>query len=258
MRDRDFTKEFYYFLNKVKNKENFTYLRFSDGEMFILQNKDIILSSTQVKIGNEQNSKGPGHPIYDKKTFNPVTHSDFRNKLVESFLYKEKNYYVGISCKCCVGQEYWDWQLENLEKDSDHLTWSNAFVNSNYPLFMKEFYPEIIKRGATIICNEHADLSEFNWVNKDFRIKDDSFTDLSPILDIKNYIKENKIENELFLFSAASLSNVAQYELYKEFPNNTYLDIGTTLSYEWKIPAKRGYLNEFYSGSNNYKKCIWN
>ena len=257
MRNKDFKSDFYFLLNKFKNKENFSFLRFSDGEMYMLQNKGIILKENQVKVDGVVNTTGPGHPKYDSKNFNPKIHSDFRNYLIASFLHNQENYFKGISCRCCVGELNFDWQIENLGGDNDNLTWANLLVNSNYPLFMKEFYPEIQNRGAYVICNEMADLSKLNWIKKDFRIGNNAFSDLSIINIIKNFIQTNHIENQVFLFSASAFSNVAQFELSKEFPNNTYIDIGTTLSYEFRIPSKRAYLDQYYSNQPVIGNCIW-
>lgn len=251
-----FKDEFYYFLNKFKNEENFALLRFSDGELYMLQDRNIILDINRVSVEGicETNN---GHKYYDKKTFNSDVHIDFKNKLMHSFLHRQENYYVGISCRCCVGNDNYNWQLEKLGGDHNNLTWSNVLLNSNYPIFMEEFYPEIIKRGAYIICNEHADLNGLNWVKHSFRLGTDSFTNTNLIDEIDAYIKNNKLNNEVFLFSASAFSNVAQYELFKKYPNNTYIDIGTTLSYVFKIPSNRGYLNEYYGNNRNYKTCIW-
>ena len=49
-REQDFTKEFYFFLEKLKMKENFNLLRFSDGELFMLQKKQIKLGNFFVKL----------------------------------------------------------------------------------------------------------------------------------------------------------------------------------------------------------------
>jgi len=257
VRIKEFKSDFYYLLDKFKSKENFAFLRFSDGEMFMLQDKEIILSNKQVKVEGVVDAAGPGHPEYDAKNFDPQQHSVFRDYLITSFLHNQNNYFKGISCKCCVGDTNFNWQLENLDGDHDNLTWANLLVNSNYPLFMKEFYPEIKTRGAYVICNEKADLSNLDWVKKDFRIKDNSFSNLSPILEIKDFIQQNSLVDQVFLFSASSFSNVAQYELFKEFPNNTYIDIGTTLSYEFKIPSKRGYLDQYYNNQQVTGNCIW-
>lgn len=258
-RPQDFKEEFNFFLSKLKNRENFNLLRFSDGELFMLQEKKIKLGNTLIKIGNR--IKGiKKFPKYDHKIFNPKKQQEFVQKLKDSFTYRSPEYYVGINCKCCVGEENFEWQFDHyLGADHDNLTWSNILLNANYPFFRQEFYPLIQKRGANVICNINADLSLLTWVKKDFRIGDNAFSNLKPIETIKAYIEQNKIEDEIFLFSASAFSNVAQYELAKTFPNNTYIDIGTTLSEDFKIPSSREYIVDFKNKDfNKLKYCQWN
>ena len=73
-REQDFTEEFYFFLEKLKKKENFNLLRFSDGELFMLQRKSIKLGSTWVKLGNKITGI-KRFPRFDRKTFDPKKHS---------------------------------------------------------------------------------------------------------------------------------------------------------------------------------------
>lgn len=258
-RDQDFKKEFYFFLEKLKRNENFNLLRFSDGELFMLQNKEIKLGNFLIKIG-KQYTGIKKFPKYDHKTFDPIKHKGFLNKLIESFTYRSNEYYVGINCKCCVGEKNYAWQFStHLKEDHDNLTWSNVLLNANYPLFRTEFLPIIQKRGANIICNVNADLSGLEWVKKDFRIENNAFFNLKPIQSIKKYIESNKIKHEVFLFSASAFSNVAQYELAKAYPENTYIDIGTTLSEEFKIPTLREYIVDFKNKDyDKLKYCQWN
>ena len=42
---KDFHRAFDHILNKIKSEENFAFTRFSDGELFILQNKHLLLSN---------------------------------------------------------------------------------------------------------------------------------------------------------------------------------------------------------------------
>jgi len=184
MRNKIFREEFSYFLDKFKSKNNFNLLRFSDGEMFILQNKEIILKSETIKVQDVVESKDGWYsdnniprPDYDQKHFHPIKHSLFRDSLVNSFLYNSSNF-------------------------------------SNYQKYIDE---------------------------------------------VKSFISENNVNNEVFLFSASSLSNVMQYELHKSFPNNTYIDIGTTLSHEFGIPVLRGYIHDTFNNNlNNLQTCTWN
>ena len=71
---------------------------------------------------------------------------------------------------------------------------------------------------------------------------------------LKQYISSNNIENHLFLFAAASLSNLLCYELYKDFGKNQYMDIGSSLGPHlqlegWK--AMRTYLKTYWSNPQN-------
>ena len=258
-REQNFTKEFYFFLEKFKKKENFNLLRFSDGELFMLQKKQIKLGNFFVKLDGK--ITGIKHfPKFDQKTYDPVKNHAFLEHLIQSFTYRSPEYFVGINCKCCVGNLNYKWQFdEHLKEDHDNLTWSNVLINSNYPFFLKEFYPEIKKRGANLICNIQADLTNLDWVKKDFRLGNNAFSDVTLIQTIKDYIETKKIENEVFLFSASAFSNVAQYELGKLFKRNTYIDIGTSLSHEFGIPAEREYLLKFKEGKlSELKSCTWN
>ena len=82
--------------------------------------------------------------------------------------------------------------------------------------------------------------------------------------EIKEWIEENNISNVLFLFSAASLSNLLGFELYKTYDNNQYIDIGSSLGpllnlEGWR--ATRTYLNLFWRNPSNpppQDVDIWN
>ena len=76
---KDFTTAFDTLLDKIKNKENFAFTRFSDGELFILQNKTVILANDHYVTGD---IKGPN--IYteeEQKEFIPEKHGFFKEKL---------------------------------------------------------------------------------------------------------------------------------------------------------------------------------
>ena len=88
--------------------------------------------------------------------------------------------------------------------------------------------------------------------------------DYTLINKMKEYIKEQKLENCLFLFSAASLSNFLIYELYKEFDKNQYIDIGSSLSPLMNLQGWRGtrvYLRCYWEGEQNpiiNQEDVWN
>lgn len=256
---KDFRQDFLKLLNKLKTGENFAFSRFSDGELFILQNLEVKLDDNIIKIGNNLTA-GP-YKSADFKHFDPKKHQEFRNKLIDSFLHVQQNYYRGISCRCCVGQENFDWQLEQLGGDHETLTWANLWVNGNYPLFINNVLPMFYNRKIVFVCNENADLSRLPFVVKDFRIGYNAMVnDWNVIDDIMTWIDENNINNHVFLFSASSFTNIAIFDLYRKFDNNTYIDIGTTLAPMIGMPTERSYLQAFWNYQQNQdiqKICVW-
>jgi hypothetical protein len=258
--EKHFREHFGMFVNKIQNNEPFAFARYSDGELFILQNKVLKLAGDVYQVGDAK------HPsIYkaeDHKEFNPEIHTEFRKKLIEAYKYKQPNYYKGISCSCCVGKEAFDWQVDLHGGDDESLSWANLWVNGNYPLFIQHMLTLFYSKNCVFVGHENADLSKLPFFVKDFRVGYNAMiNDYGKIDDIKKWIKENNIENHIFLFSASTFSNLAIYELFKEFPNNSYIDIGTCLTPMMNMPTDRDYLQRFWGyvgGGDLNKICIWN
>lgn len=256
---KDFKGHIQLFTEKLTNREPFAFARYSDGELFILQNKELKLDSGIIKVGSSVN-QGFYRP-QDFKHFDPVEHQDFRNKLLEAFTYKQENYFKGISCRCCVGDDAFNEQINIHGGDSEYLTWANLFVNSNYPVFIKSVLPLLQTYDTVMICHQDANLSKLEFVVKDFRVGYNAMiNDYHKIQDIKNWIDQENITEKLFLFSASTFSNLAIYELFKYNNKNTYLDIGTCLSPFMDMPTERSYLQEYWFGrygNDLNKTCIW-
>ena len=257
---KNFRHDFLIFKNKLQQKENFAFSRFSDGEMYILQNRRLKLDNLTIQIDDRIQS-GP-YQSADFKSFDPQTDSIHQQRLVDAFCYNQANYYKGISCSCCVGKDNFDWQINLHGGDDESLTWANLWVNSNYPAFIQEILPLFYDRNCIFIGHKDANISNLPFIVKDFRVGYNAMiNDYDKINIIKNWIKTNNIENNLFLFSASTFSNLAIYELFKEFPNNSYIDIGTCLAPLMNMPTERDYLQGFwsYNGSNSLNlTCIWN
>lgn len=257
---KNFRQHFLFFYKKILDKENFAFARYSDGEMFILQNVETKLDNNLIQIGTKKMT-GP-YQKSDFKHFNPEIHQFYREKLIDAFKHRQQNYYKGISCSCCVGKENFNWQLELHGGDDESLTWANLWVNGNYPLFMFYVFPLLYSRDCVFIGHETADVSKLPFFVKDFRVGYNAMiNDYEKINDIKSWIKDNNIKNHLFLFSASTFSNLAIHELFKEYPNNSYVDIGTCLTPMIRMPTERAYLQAFWNYSNHpdiQKLCVWN
>ena len=132
---------------------------------------------------------------------------------------------------------------------------------------MTQMLPAMKNKNYEVVyvCNKKANLDEFPLnLKKDFRIGSNCHVnDTVLISEMSKWVKENNVKDHLFLFSAASLSNLLIYELYKQFPNNTYMDIGSTLNPMlgldgWK--GSRGYLRGYWLNEPNhyfFQDCEW-
>jgi hypothetical protein len=238
-------------------KENFAFTRFSDGELRILQNLETRIDNSFYQIGEAkyQVAQNTYHPE-DHKHWVPGDHEFHRTKLMDAFKHKQKNYYVGLSCRCCVGENDFNQQIDWRGEDDEFLTWSNLFVNSNYPLFMKEILPLFKNYKVVYIVNENANIDTLPFkVDKDFRVGYNCIiNDYDLIENISKWIEDNNIEDYLFLFSASSLSNMLIHQLYSKYDKNTYMDIGTTLNWFLQMKGSRDYLN---GGPTLNQTCIW-
>src|SRR5579859_8011444 len=141
---KTFKGDFDYFYAKLKNNEPFALSRNNDGEMIILNNEYINLLD-----------KCNGEFIYDPSN---KDHEAFRQRLLDSATHKGENYYVGVACRCCVG----DQKHEDLKKltgqDDNHLTWGNIFVNGNYHDYTAKVLPIFSQRDVYIVTNNKANI----------------------------------------------------------------------------------------------------
>lgn len=250
---KTFEGHFKMLLDKLKAGEHFGYCRFSDGELRIMQNLELVLAADHFKIGDKKT--GGSYAEEDHKHFDPKQHQFFHEKLMESYRFKKDNYFVGLSCRCCVGEADFKQMLEWYGGDvnSDNLTWSNLFLNGNYNRFISEFLPELKNKKIVYVVNENADLSRLPFdVVKDFRVGKNCIINNYGLIDeIKKWMDENEIKDHVFLFSASSLSNFMVHQLFDYNDKNTYIDIGTTLNPYIGMKARRGY------HTGNKKICIW-
>lgn len=256
---KSFIDDFYKLVDLLGKREPFAFNRFSDGELFMLQNKELVLDAVQVKVG-EKVTKG----IYkqeDFKRFDPAEHAFYRDRLVDAFRYTAKNYFKGISCRCCAGEADFRWQLDFHGGHDENFTWANLLVNGNYGRFIREMYPLFNGYRTVFVCNEKADLSAFPFLCKDFRVGYNAMVnDYGLIAGMKKWIGENGIDGHLFLFSASAFSKLAIHQLFESFPCNTYIDVGTTLNPFMDMRIDRSYLKSFWLGAKGKdidKICIW-
>jgi len=242
--NKTFLGDLYKFNNMLKNKENFSLVRFGDGEMLVINGDAIDLSE---KCNGEH-----------KYTPGEASDEEFRQVLSESLTYQNKQYHVGLACRCCVGNEHCDNLRAESKQSESALTWANLFVNSNYPVFLNTTVEMFKGRTINVVCHKKADINKLKFaVNKDFRVGANAWVkDYQSTLDeIEQYIEQNKITDQVFLFCAGVLSNMLIYQLTKLHPENTYIDLGSVFDDQMGLGQTRKYLKG--SKKRLKKTCVW-
>lgn len=261
---KTFKGDFDILLDLLKSHEHFAFSRFSDGEVFMMQGQEIVMAADHCKV------KGQTHRISysedDYKHYNPSEHEFFRQKLEDAFTHRQYKYFKGLSCRCCIGNQDFQWQLKKIREghvgyDDANLTWSNVLINANYLYFIRDMVPEFQKYPVILVINKNANLSTFPLfdIKHSFRVGPNCIVnDYDLIDDINEYIYTKAIYNHLFLFAASSLSNMAIHQLYETYPLNTYMDIGSSLNpFIDGIGSRRNYMKQLDIGSVSYKPCVW-
>lgn len=253
---KNFSSAFDKLLQKIKNKENFAFTRFSDGELFILQNKTVVLADNHYVTGDVKGSNR--YTKEEHKEFYPEQHQVYQQKLVETFKHNQDNYFKGIctSTDGHVGKQNFDWMIDFHGGDHPNLTFANLLINANYSRFVEEMVPLFMNREIIYVVNEMADTSKLPFeISKKFEIGSNCMiNDYDTSENVKKYIKDTNTKDAIVLCSAASLSNFVIYECFKNNQDNTFLDIGSCLNpllglEGWKYT--RGYLTGYWLNSGS-------
>ena len=248
------------FKNMLKTGENFAFTRFSDGELMMMFGVKIIISPDYYEIG-DNGMQIQRHGVEECKYFIPGIHGEQRSAVVESFTHKQKNYFKGLSNKASLSSRTdactFKNQMDLYGNDDDHLTFANLLINGNYRQFVEEIIPIISKKDVVYIGPENGDISRlpFNIV-KDFRVGPDCIrNDFELVRTIPQWISENNIQDHLFIFTAGSLSECIIHKCFESNPNNTYMDVGSSINPlipgldGWKV--NRGCLKSYWIDSHH-------
>jgi hypothetical protein len=269
-----YKEEFNKLLYLLKKGEPFSFSRFSDGEVTILRNKRLVLGNgffIQGDIHGERPYQVPNntYPQEERKDFDPAKDQFFQKKLTEAFKYRKKNYFKGIPPQNGGHDKDSSWYFcVDLygEGDLEHLSFSNVMINDNYRFFIKDMLPVFKEKKVVLVSNENSVLKDLPFdLVKHFPIGPNCLKSGYYLIDeCKEWIKENEIKDHLFLFAASSLSNLLCYELYKDFDQNQYMDIGSSLGPHLRLKGWQGtrtYLHAFWSNPQNpppQEVDIWN
>jgi len=215
-------KEFDKFWQKIENGENFSLLRYGDGER-------AIMCGEHVKA--QEGWESPSHI------------SSLGMALLETLKFNNDNLYYGISCPCCDQKAYYWYSSRILSKN---ITFANLWVNFNYEKFYNKF--SNLKRDAILIANYRAKNHQIGNLNilKHYEIDDDciSFWENNALQMIEEIKKDfGDRNNLLYVVSAGPMSEPIIFELHKNNPNNCYIDFGSSIDKYIHNKETRPYMN---------------
>ncbi|MDD4058895.1 MAG: glycosyltransferase [Bacteroidales bacterium] len=218
---------------KILKGENFAFLRHGDGERAIMEGRSVIA---------QEGWKAPNH----------VTKLGY--DCLDALRLDDERVWYGISCPCCDPAAYY-WYVSRIP--SKNITFANIWVNSNYNLFIKSFNE--LKRDAIVIANYRAVNKQIGnlHVLQYYSVGDDciSFWETESE-NLLNSIKDDygKRNNLLYIVSAGPMSGPIIAELFKNNPNNCYVDFGSSLDTYIHNKVTRPYMNK---NSRYAKKQCW-
>jgi len=231
MKNKIFSEEISKIFDKLKNKEFFSFSKFADGEWMIMRD---------ISLNNNEFNYTPEDVFY-------------KNKLIESFKFKDDGYFVGVSCPCCQGQHHYD-MVSFSEQNQSNLTYANIFVNSNYDFYKDNFIHEFKYWDVHLVANKNSKIENLPFkIEKFYPVENTAFKHNYGLIE---EIKKETLTNKLFLFACGPFGNMLAHQLWEHNKNNTYLDIGSTLN-PWL--QSEGFKRDYYDAGILYKNrtCNW-
>ncbi len=205
---------------KIEKGENITFLRYADGERAVM--------TGQVIDGVDG-------------WVSPSDVSKLGKDLLTSLEINDARVYYAVSCPCCDHPAYY-WYSTRIT--NPNITFANLWVNANYPKFIKSF--EKLNRDAVVIANFRAAGKQIGNLKilKHYSIGDDCFDFWENhgnelLANIKKDFGDRN--NLLFVVSAGPMSEVIIAELYKNNPDNCYIDFGSSIDRYYKGKQTRLY-----------------
>lgn len=222
--------EYSKFWSKLITEENFTLLRYGDGERAIMEGRSVIA---------QEGWRSP-----DEIT-------KLGADLLASLNMSDSRIWYGISCPCCDQAAYF-WYSSRI--NNKNITFANLWVNCNFEQFMADF--EKLDREAVIIANASGKGKKVGKLKilKYYEVGDDCvnfWTEADKL--IKQIIMEyGDRDNLLYVVSAGPMSEPFIMKLFKNNPNNCYIDFGSAIDQYIHGKITRPYMKK----GNKYSQKI--
>jgi hypothetical protein len=224
------TDDLFAFAQMLGQRVPFTFIRFSDGESEILNNRrlEIAGGKTDFRGRTFRNS----FPDWDAKTFLPVVHHEIRSDLVGAATENKASLFKGILTRSNsrLRERFFMERLNGLS--TENLTFTDLLINENYRQFRDELLPVAIESAqqVVIIANHRANPTGLLAGCTHLPVPDNAFLSWNQSLDTILHRLSEIRAGGLVLSSASSLTNVIGTKLVDIRPDLTFLDVGTAIN----------------------------
>ena len=215
------------FYKRILNKEPFCFVRFSDGEVEIIRNRYLKISSGMTYFRGKKFKNNFSQ--IDSKEFNPNINCDIREELILSSISRMPNYLKGMPHKRFIKDRD---LLVTLNGGLDeNITFADLLINSNYKFFREKILPLISKyEHVYLIANFRAKPIHILKKSKHIKIPDNFFENYKEIRDEVIQKLLYIPTGSLILSSASSLSNIVGHRIFQIRKDITFLDVGTSIN----------------------------
>lgn len=237
--------------------EIIVFTRYSDGELYMLFEKEIRLTGEGAWIdGVKVNDQV--YEEHDRKTYIPGRDSKIIKMLRDAYNYKSNTYLVGMPLQCCVGEEMFS-ELKKTEGIPYNYTTSNLLINANYPYFLEKTMKIVKRKKIVLIANSRANYSQLGNVIGFIGIGDDCGQQIDQIKEsLDAMLSRHPIREGMIILCAASyISNILGHHVDAKYKDISFLDIGTALHPQMGFGISRDYLYKYWSDPKgyNYHQC---
>ena len=225
--NKDSVEHLAFFKNKIKNNEPFSFIRPNDGEYLIMTGQTFTTQDSWSFSGGS------------------IRHDLFTS--IPSMI-DIPNAYIGIPCKGCYDEIY-SWYINTFSIPSNKLTYGNLVCNANWESFSTLFTDDKLPFyyiGPYKSNNHNLNLLD-KFVIDEYLIHDWDTEKQNILEQLREWVTG---KTGIFTFSAGPLTKVMIPMLAKAFPNNTYIDAGSSLDLYMKGSTNRMYVNSTGAYSN--------
>jgi hypothetical protein len=228
----EFKKEFDFLTKKIENKQHMAFVRWGDGEYFLLKESNLFPVS-------HDKWKWKGGP------------SKTKTEILKSFDLQEPEFYHGITCEewsFRYDNEAMNYFLQKIKQPIEYITYASLFIDDNYKYF-RSWFETLHDHDIIFVMNKccahpfgkSASEAETHYLPDDlvnlFETEGDTM-----VAKYKAIAKQHT--NRVFFFAGGPVAKVLIYHMWLTNPKNTYIDVGSAIDMYTKGKKTRLYQHD--------------